>query len=88
MPEISRFFNIIIKMFYSDDEQHHKPHFHVYFNEYEASVAVDGEILAGFMPGKQLALVRSWAALHEEELYTAWNKTIRNIKPDKISPLR
>ena len=47
LPELSRFYNIAIKMIYSDSEQHHKPHFHVYFAEYTASVGVDGELLAG-----------------------------------------
>ena len=37
MPELSRFYGIILKMIYSDNEQHHKPHFHVYYNGYEAT---------------------------------------------------
>ena len=32
MPELCRFYNIVIKMLYNDDSQHHKPHFHVYYN--------------------------------------------------------
>lgn len=52
LPELSRFYNIAIKMIYSDSEQHHKPHFHVYFAEYTASVGVDGELLAGSLPVK------------------------------------
>ncbi len=36
MPEISRFYGIIIKMLYSDDDKHSKPHVHVYYGEYEA----------------------------------------------------
>ena len=59
MPELCRFYNIVIKMIYSDDGQHHKPHFHVYFAEYEASVGVDGELLAGSLPVKQLKLVQA-----------------------------
>ena len=42
MLELCRFYNIVIKMIYSDNGQHHKPHFHVYFADYEASVGVDG----------------------------------------------
>lgn len=38
MPELCRFYNIVIKMIFSDTDKHHKPHFHVYYNEYEASV--------------------------------------------------
>ena len=37
---------------------------------------------------KQLKLVQAWAAIHEEELYIAWNKAVRNIPFGKIEPLR
>ena len=38
MPEISRFYGIIVKMIYNDDDKHHKPHIHAYYGEYEALV--------------------------------------------------
>ena len=38
---------------------------------------MDGELLAGSLPVKQLKLVQAWAAIHEEELYKAWNKAVR-----------
>jgi hypothetical protein len=88
MPEISRFYGIIIKMIFSDDAQHHKPHFHVYYNEHTASIGIDGELLTGSLPLKQLKLVVAWAALHENELYAAWNKAVKNEHYDKIEPLR
>lgn len=88
MPELSRFFNIIIKMIFSDIGQHNKPHFHVYYAEYQAAVGIDGELLAGNLPVKQLRMVQAWAAIHEEELYKAWNNAVRNIPFDKIEPLR
>ena len=86
MPELSRFYNIIIKMLYSDNSQHHKPHFHVFYAGYEASVGIDGELIVGSLPVKQLKLVQAWAAIHEEELYKAWNNAVRNIPFDKIAP--
>ena len=88
MPELCRFYHIVIKMIYSDDGQHHKPHFHAIYGEYEASIGVDGELLAGSLPVKQLKLVQAWAAIHEDELYEAWNKAVRNIPFGKIDPLR
>ncbi len=54
----------------------------------EASVGVDGELLAGSIPVKQLKLVQAWAAIHEEELYIAWNKAVQNVPFGKIDPLR
>jgi len=88
MPELSRFYGIIIKMLFSDDVQHNKPHFHVYYNEYKASIGIDGELIAGSIPVKQLKLVVAWASLHEDELYNAWNKAVKNEPFNKIKPLR
>ena len=88
MPELCRFYNIIIKMIFDGSEKHHKPHFHVYFAEYEASIGVDGELLAGSLPNKQMKLVLAWAAIHEDELYKAWNNAVRSLPFNKIEPLR
>ena len=74
-------------MLYSDDDQHHKPHFHVFYAEYRASVGIDGELPAWTVPEKQLKLVRAWAAIHEDELYAAWNNAVRNQPFGKIKPL-
>ena len=35
-----------------------------------------------------LRLVLAWIVLHEEELYAAWNKAVRNLPIDKIEPLK
>ena len=45
MPEISRFYGLVIKMIFNGNDKHHKPHVHVYYGEYEASVGLDGEVL-------------------------------------------
>jgi hypothetical protein len=79
---------MIIKLIYGDDVQHHKPHVHVYYAEYDASVGIDGELLAGSLPVKQLKLLQAWMILHEDELYRAWNKAVRNEPFEKIEPLR
>ena len=88
MPELSRFYNIVIRMMYSDNAQRHKPHFHAYYGGHEASFGVDGELLAGSLPVKQVKLVQAWAAIHEEELYTAWNRAVQNVPFGRIEPLR
>ncbi len=88
MPELCRFYNIVIKMLFKDNVQHNKPHFHVYYAEYEASVGIDGELLAGSLPVKQLRLVQAWTTIHEEELYAAWNKAVQGVPFAKIEPLR
>ncbi len=88
MPELSRFQGLIVRMLYSDNSQHNKPHVHVECGEYEASVGIDGEILAGSLPKKKLIILQAWLILHEEELYKAWNNAVRNLSFDKIEPLR
>lgn len=88
MPEISRFYGIVVKMIYNDDGQHHKPHVHVYYGEYEASVALDGEVLDGKIPIKQYRMISGWMALHEDELYEAWNKAVQCKSFLKIEPLK
>ena len=88
MPELSRFFGIVVKIIFFDDEQHHKPHVHVYYGEYEASVGLDGTLLAGSLPLKQLRIVSGWIAIHEEELYKAWNDAVAGKQPEKIDPAR
>lgn len=88
MPELSRFYGIVIKMIFNDTDKHHKPHVHVYYGENEASVALDGEVLEGRLPVKQYRMVAGWMAIHEDELYAAWNNAVRNIAFEKIEPLK
>jgi len=88
MPELSRFEGIIIRMLFKDTQQHNKPHVHIEYVGYKASIALDGEVLAGSIPTKKLALVKAWIILHEEELYAAWNNAVQGIEFSKIEPLR
>ena len=88
MPELSRFAGMVIYLLFNDVGQHNKPHVHVYYGEYKATVAVDGELLAGSLPRKQLKIVTGWLAFHEEEVYKAWNLAVQNKHFEKISPLK
>jgi len=87
MPELSRFQGIIIKMLFKDTAKHNKPHVHIFYGEHEASVGVDGEMLAGSLPVRQYKMLVGWLALHEEEVYTAWNNAVQGIQFNKIKPL-
>ncbi|MBR2836246.1 MAG: DUF4160 domain-containing protein [Coriobacteriales bacterium] len=84
MPELGRFRGIIIQMFFRDTGQHNKPHVHVKYGEYKASVALDGEVLSGFLPAKQWRMVSGWLAAHEEEAYAAWNNAVQGIDFEHI----
>ena len=56
MPELSRFAGMVIYMLFYDVGQHNKPHVHVYYGEYEAVIAIDGELLAGCSRGNSFEL--------------------------------
>jgi hypothetical protein len=87
MPELSRFGGIVIYMLFMDTQQHNKPHVHVYYGEYEATIGIDGELLAGSLPRKQLKIVVGWLAFHEEEVYKAWNLAVKGEHFEKIAPM-
>ena len=78
---------MIIKLIFLDNDKHHKPHIHVYYGEYEASIGIDGEMLSGSLPVKKYKLLQAWMILHEDELYKAWNNAVRGIPFDNIKPL-
>lgn len=66
MPEISRFFGIIIYMYAKD---HLPPHFHAEYNGEEAMFSIEtGNIIVGDLPRKPIRLVKAWVELHREEL--------------------
>jgi hypothetical protein len=75
-------------MYYEKSAKHHKPHIHIYYNEYEATMALDGEIFEGALPSKQKKLVEAWIILNENKLYENWNKAVRNETLEKIEPLK
>lgn len=72
MPIISTFYGIIIRMYFNDNEQHHKPHFHASYSGEKAFFDLDGNLLAGSFPNKQSKLVIAWAEIHREELTALW----------------
>lgn len=57
------------------------------FGGYEASVGIDGELLAGSLPVKQMKLVQAWLVLHEDEAYAAWNNAVAGKSFSRIDPL-
>lgn len=73
MPIISAFYGIIIRMYFRDSEQHHKPHFHASYGEDKAVFDLDGNLLAGSFPAKQTKYVVAWADIHRDELAALWS---------------
>jgi len=85
MPTISRFYGILIKMFFND---HSPPHFHAEYGEFKS--IIDFQTLRqieGDIPRRALNLVLDWAELHQEELMEDWNLCREKQQPNKIPPL-
>ena len=84
MPELKRFDGIVIYMVFNDIKHHNRPHVHVFYGEFRASISVDGEILAGQMPAKQLKKVQNWLKTNKEKVCAAWELAVENKHFDKI----
>lgn len=88
MPELSRFYGIIIRM-YSEVGPHHMPHFHAYYGDDQAAFGLDPiELLVGSLPRRQGKLVEAWAELHQHELVAAWDQLQAGNEPLPIEPLQ
>ena len=85
MPEISRFYGIIILMNFLD---HSPPHFHAWYNEFKITVTIDDGIVNGEMPTRALKLIFKWLDLHREELVSLWNQARNGVPLQKIEPLK
>lgn len=72
MPVISRFYGIIIRMYFQQKE-HNPPHIHALYEENVAAIDIQsGDILEGNLPPKALAMVREWIAIHKNDLLNMW----------------
>ncbi|NMA06683.1 MAG: DUF4160 domain-containing protein [Ruminococcaceae bacterium] len=72
MPVISRFYGIIIRMYFQQKE-HNPPHIHALYGEEMAAVDIQtGEILEGYLPPKALSMVREWIVIHNDDLLSIW----------------
>jgi len=83
MPEISRFYGIIVFMNYND---HLPPHFHAWYGEYKVTININDGIVKGEMPKRALNLIFEWMDNNREELLNDWQlakegKTLVHINP-------
>lgn len=84
MPEISKFYGIIIYMYVDD---HNPPHFHVWYNDNKAIVFINDGFVRGSLPRRVLSLVYEWLDLHKEELLKNWQLLSNSEPAIKIDPL-
>jgi hypothetical protein len=86
MPEVSRFFGIVIRMHFRD---HAPPHFHAIYGEFEVEIAIQTlELLEGRLPPRALGLTIEWAGQHQAELMVDWELAAAHQRLRTIEPLR
>ena len=80
MPEITRFYGIVIKLFFGD---HPPPHFHAVYGEYVGVFNINTlEMIEGDLPKRAKQLVVEWAALNRNELNEMWiSQEFRKLPP-------
>lgn len=87
MPTISRFYGILIIMFYREGFNE-EPHFHVRYNDFDAKVSIGSySVIKGHLPNRAYNLVKEWAALHKDELLENWERIKKGESINKIEPL-
>lgn len=85
MPEISRFFGIIISMYYND---HPPPHFHTRYSGQKGIIEIRSlRLLEGRFSPRIFGLVMEWAAQHQAELMDNWERGRQNLPLNNIEPL-
>ena len=85
MPEICRFYGIVIKMYFAD---HAPPHFHAEYAEFQANFDINTlALISGRLPPRAMGLVAEWASIHQTELKALW-KVARESQPlHRLDPL-
>jgi len=82
MPEISRFYGIVIKMFFKPKE-HEPSHIHALYGEYVGIFDLTTlEMTEGDLPSKAQKLVREWLEANQSDLLKMWkNQEIKKLPP-------
>ncbi len=85
MPEVSRFFGIVVALYYND---HEPPHFHARYGRQHALISIQSlSVLRGSLAPRALGLVMEWAAIHQGELLEDWNLARAQKPLNPIEPL-
>ena len=83
MPVISRFFGIIIYMYWRD---HAPPHFHAKYAGEEVEIEIESGKVLGSMNRRALKMIQEWSEANKAELLSDWKlaeeqKELKEIKP-------
>ena len=82
MPEITRCYGIVIKMFFKPKE-HEPSHIHALYGEYLGEFNIrTGEMIQGDLPRKAQEMVGEWLLIHRDELQAMWDsQQVRKLPP-------
>jgi Domain of unknown function (DUF4160) len=72
---------------YWNEGQHARPHLHARYGGHAASIALDGNLIAGSLPRRARALVSEWVQLHRAELEANWERARRDEELEPVEPL-
>ncbi len=84
MPELSRFYGLVVFMNYND---HDPPHFHARYQEQEVSVEIGSGIVTGTMTKRALKMLFEWSEQQQAELADNWQRAQGRRPLLRISPL-
>jgi hypothetical protein len=84
MPEVSRFYGIVIYIFY---DEHNPPHLHAEYAGYKALITFKGGVVRGHMPKRALKMVFEWMEIHNDQLIEDWELSLKGEPLKSIEPL-
>jgi hypothetical protein len=84
MPIISKFFGIVIYMYWKD---HAPPHFHAKYGDDEIVVEIESGDISGNMSNRAIKMIKEWRELHKDELFKNWELAEQKKALSAINPL-
>lgn len=87
MPEIlEKLLGLKFIMYYMDNDSHNRPHVHVEFGGFKASIAIDQvELLAGYLPPKKLKKAEQYITQYQAKLLVEWDKAVKGQTITRIN---
>ena len=83
MPEISRFYGIVIKIFLT--REHNPPHFHALYGEYSGLIDIQTlDMIEGDLPAKAQEIIKEWATVHRTDIMKMWDTKVSKKLPPLI----
>ena len=81
MPEVTRFFGVVIKIFFRGE--HNPPHIHAVYGEHNGLFSIATmEMIEGDLSNRVQKLVKEWGELYKDDLMRMWDtKQLKKLPP-------